>query len=203
VPRAAFLDRAGRTLADLLPVAWLSAAFALLAFAWSVIGLMSPTTPTPLHEYSAFGALREVGGHILFGVVAGVATWDSRLAILCGAESILIDSDHILPALNLPLEPRLAHSISFVIVAPLVLSYLARRRKGPDPRVLLVTLAAISAHLSFDVFAGNGLVPLFAPFSPVYYSVPYDAWPVLEAVGIGLATAVALKGRRKPKRPDA
>jgi len=153
-----------------------------------------------LREYSITGFIREVGGHILFGVVAALPTLDPGLVLLCGAESILIDSDHLLTFLDFPVEVRLAHSITFALVAPLALSYLVRGDRRLNPWVFLVTLSAFAAHLAFDVYAGNGLVPLLTPFSVAYASLPYWAWFPLE-IGAVLLSALAWYLRRSGGAP--
>jgi len=169
--------------------------FGATAFGWSLLGFLSPITPQHFHEYTPVLLAWEVGGHVLFGLVAAAPTLDPSLALLCGAESIAIDSDHILAALDLPVEGRLAHSVSFALVAPILLSYLTRGSRGSSRGVPLVTLSAIADHMSFDVFAGNGVVPLLSPFSLAYFDLPYWTWVPLEALAVFLAAIIRLRGR--------
>ena len=106
-------------------------------------------------------------------------TLDSSLILLAGAESILIDADHLLSALDFAVEGRLAHSASFAIAAALV-----------NKMVFLVTLAAVSTHLGYDVFAGNGLFPLLAPFTTTSYSFPTWTRVPLESMVVLLCAMV-------------
>lgn len=162
------------------------------------MGFVSPTPPVHLHEYSLPALTQEVVGHVLFGVTAAFVTLNARLILLAGAESILIDADHVLPALNFSVEGRLAHSLSFAIVVALVLAYLAKRGGRMNRAVFLVTVAAVATHLSYDVFAGNGLFPLFAPFTMTSYSPPPWAWLPLESAAVLLCAMVRLL-RSAPK----
>lgn len=188
------------------PILWvvaLSSVYTLIAFGWSAMGFLSPTSLVHLHEYSATGLTQEVGGHIIFGVVAALLTLDPALVLLCGAESILIDSDHLLAFLNFPVEPRLAHSISFALVAPLVLSRLTRGGRRLNRGVFLVSLSAIAAHLSYDVLAGNGMFPLLAPFSIAFTTLPYWTWIPLEVVAVLLCAVVGLRlGKSRPRAEE-
>ena len=118
--------------------------YLLTALLWSLFGLLSPTTPVHYKEYSLPLLALEVGGHLSFGFLAGVFTFDPVLALVCTGESLLIDADHLPSALNLPVLPRLAHSVFFVLFTGLIVSYAIRREKRPDFRFLLVTIGGDS-----------------------------------------------------------
>jgi hypothetical protein len=173
-------------------VAGLASAYTIVSFLWSGFGFLSPTTPVHLHEYSLGALAQEVGGHVLFGVAAALVTLNVPLILLAGAESILIDVDHLLPALNSPVEGRLAHSVAFAVVSAVLLSYLARKNGRLNRGVLLVTLAAAAAHLSYDVFAGNGLFPLLSPFTLSDFNFPAWTWVPLEAIALLLCVMLRL-----------
>jgi hypothetical protein len=166
--------------------------YSAIAFLWSFIGFTSPSTPVHLHEYSLPLFAREVGGHVVFGVVAALVTLNPSLIALAGAESILIDSDHILAALNFPVIGRTAHSFSFAFDSALLLSYLARGERRLNRGVFFVTLSAIASHLSYDVFAGNGLFPLLTPFTFTSYNFPYWWWPGFELSAVLLSLLCVL-----------
>ena len=183
-----------RALRSALPLA---VVYAALALAWSLFGFLSPVAPPPhYHEYSLGQLVQEVGGHILFGAVAALPTLDPALIMLCGAESILIDADHLLPAFNVPVEPRIAHSISFALVVGL-LTARAAREGGKGRGVLGVAWAALAAHMSFDVFAGDGFFPLLAPFTLADFPFPFYSWPLLEAMAIGLSFGIRRYSQRR------
>ena len=102
----------------------LGGSYAAAALAWSLFGLLTPVAPAHFHEYSLAALVVEVGGHLIWGAAAGVFTRDPALALLVTGESILIDVDHIFSALNLPMEPRVSHSIFFALFVALLLAYL-------------------------------------------------------------------------------
>ncbi len=159
---------------------------------WSLFGLLSPTTPLHYKEYSLPVLAVEVGGHLSFGFLAGVFTFKSFLALVCTGESLVIDADHLLAALNFPVLPRLAHSVIFAIFTGATISYLIRRERGPDFRFLIVTIAGVFSHLSYDVLAGSGQFPILAPFLLQSFTFPYPSWILLEVaaclVNLGVAT---------------
>ena len=167
--------------------AGLAFVYAALSFLWSGLGFLSPVPPVHFHEYAFPALVTEVGGHVLFGVLAALPTLDPGLVLLAGGESVLIDSDHLLAALGYPVEGRLAHSVFFALFAAAVLGYLAaksgRRRRG----VSFVTLSSVAAHLSYDVFAGNGFFYIVAPLSFASFLFPPWTWLPLLAVGLGLS----------------
>ena len=162
------------------------------ALVWSLFGLLSQTAPLHFKEYSLPVLAIEVGGHLSFGFLAGAFTFDPAFALVCTGESLLIDADHLLAALNLPVLPRLAHSIFFAVINGLFISYALKREGRPDFRFLLVTISAVLAHLSYDVLAGNGQFPILAPFALVSFNFPSLSWVVLEAgaclASLGVAT---------------
>jgi hypothetical protein len=176
----------------------LSLAYGALSFAWSALGLLTPTEPAHLHEYPLRGLLVEIGGHVLFGLAAALPTLDIGLILLCGGEAIVIDADHLMGALNLPVQTRLSHSIGFAIVGPLVMGWVARKNRGFNRTVMLVTFASVMAHISYDVFAGNGSVPFLDPASIGFLTFPYWTWVPFEAAALAICAYVrysSVRGR--------
>lgn len=172
-------------------------AYVVFSFVWSLLGFASPVPPAHLREYTLGTFAVEVGGHLLFGAVAALPTMDLRLIALCTGEASLIDSDHILSALNFPVETRLSHSIGFLILMTVAISWVATRGKRLDVRVMLTTVAAILAHFSYDIYAGNGEFPVFAPVSLTPVQFPHWTWAVFEASAIAVASLVlAMKWRK-------
>jgi hypothetical protein len=178
----------------------LSLAYGIVSFAWSALGFLTPVTPVHLHEYPFKGLLIEVGGHVLFGLVAALPTLDLGLILLCGGEAILIDADHVMGAFSFPVQTRLSHSIGFILLGPLVMGRIAGKNKGFSGPVAVVTFASVLAHLSYDVFAGNGAVPILDPASIGFYTLPYWSWLPLEAVAVAICGYLGVSSgqRRKP-----
>ncbi len=168
-------------------VAGLAFFYASMSFLWSALGFLSPVPPVHFHEYAFPALVTEVGGHVLFGVLAALPTMDAGLVLLAGGESILIDSDHLLLALGYPVAGRLAHSVFFAAFAASVLAYLAMRSGRPWRGVFFVTLSSVAAHLSYDVFAGNGFFYILAPMSFASFEFPLWTWLPLLALGFALA----------------
>lgn len=179
----------------LLWVVALASAYAALSFLWSAMGFASPVTPAPLGEYSSAQIVREIGGHLLFGVLAALPTMDAWLVLLSAGESILIDVDHILGALGFHVAGRLAHSVFFALAAAALLACLSARIGRQGRGVFFVTLAAVASHLSYDAFAGNGLFYVLSPLSFAAYLFPYWTWPVLLAAALGLSAMARLSPR--------
>lgn len=180
------LSRVWRAREKLLWVVALASAYAALSFLWSTMGFASPVAPVHFGEYSSAQIVTEIGGHVLFGVAAALPTMDGWLVLLAGGESVLIDADHILAALGYPVAGRLAHSVFFALAAAALLGYLSYRARMGGKGVFFVTLSAVAAHFSYDVFAGNGVFYILSPLSLAAYAFSYPTWPVFMAAAVGL-----------------
>ena len=60
----------------------------------------------------------------------------------------------------------------------------AAKRGGQGRGVFFVTLSSVAAHLSYDVFAGNGFFYIIAPISFASFEAPFWVWPLLLALGL-------------------
>ncbi len=173
-------DHAGR----LLWLAGVASTFALLSMGWSALGFLSPVPPTHFHEYSLPLLMQEVLGHVAFGLVAALPSLDPWMVMLGGGESILIDVDHLLPALEYPVYGRLAHSIFFALGAALLLSLATKKGTRLNRGVFSVTLASVFAHMSYDVLTGSGSFPILSPFSFDFFTFPYLSWVLFEIAAL-------------------
>ncbi len=176
-----------------------AAAFAATSFLWSVMAFVVPQRVGYPVEYSGVLLAIEIGGHILFGLAAGLASFDLGLAVLCGAESILIDTDHILSIVVAPVLDRTAHSVFFLVVASLFLARLTKGRKPLNAGVLGVTISAVLAHLSFDIFTGYGSFPILFPFNYQVFAFPYPYWLLLEVLAVVIAWDAGIILRRSTR----
>lgn len=188
-----------KPLPDLKWLVFMGAIYGLTSVAWSLVGFLSPVTPTGLHEYSLTSFLIEIGGHMLFGFVAALPTLDPALIALVVGESVLIDTDHLLSILSLPVEPRLAHSFTFALFIAFALAYAGRRGAGLDRGIFWATLGAIAGHFSYDIFAGYGLFPIFAPFWNAYVAFPFYLWAPLEVLALFLCLLTWFPKRGAPR----
>jgi hypothetical protein len=167
----------------------LSLLFGAISLSWSLLGLLVPSLGPYKGTFSP-ALLAEVGGHFLFGLVAGAATGRLAPALLAGLEAVLIDSDHLVAAAGFPIDARLSHSLFFILLSSLLIAWAGRRAFGLSSYgMMAITLASFLTHLSFDIVAGDGSFPLFFPLSVGFYGLPYMAWPVLEVGAIGLCLA--------------
>lgn len=160
--------------------------YGVAAVVWSMAGFLTPVPPTPLHEYSLPSFFTEIGGHMLFGLVAALPSLDPALITLVVGESVLIDADHLFFLTGFPVEPRLAHSFTFAFFIAFALAYAGRRGARLDRGIFFATLGAVAGHFSYDIFAGYGLFPVFAPFSNSLISLPFSAWLPLEGAALAL-----------------
>jgi hypothetical protein len=165
----------------------LSVLFGAVSLSWSLLGLLVPFV-TPFHAVYSPALLVEVGGHLLFGSVAGAATGRLAPALLAGLEAVLIDSDHLMAAAGFPIDARLSHSVFFVLLSSFLVARAGSRRgfASNSYAIMAVTLASFLTHLAYDIVAGDGDFPLFFPLSVSFYDLPYVVWPVLEAGAVFL-----------------
>jgi hypothetical protein len=159
-----------------------SGLYAVLATAFSMIGLLPISgnfLPTPYLignplEVSGI-SVEHVVGHVVFGMIAGIATLSVRYVIIAGLFPIALDADHLIQFLNLEAVPRMGHSFTFAIISiPLMMYFLGKK----DYRLGAIALATVLTHVSFDVLiAGQAgsMFPLLIPFSgKTLFLIGYD-----------------------------
>ncbi len=97
-----------------------------MSFSYSFFGFYSPQAKT-IKRFDTFGSLtpQEVGGHFLFGFIAGLPFRKLRMAVLCGLMALVLDTDHILNAAGFEVQGRLSHSIPFAIIASVLVGTIA------------------------------------------------------------------------------
>lgn len=172
-------------------IAILAIFYAALSFAYSFIGFIHPE-PSPAFEFGTSRLLIEILGHFVFGFVAAIPLLDFELSALTGALAVLIDSDHILSTLNLPVSGRPDHSILYALVSLIALVYIGTRL-GLDlstiTKLAFIAPITVLSHVSYDVFAGTGAsFPLFVPFDFGGITLPDYSWLILE----GAATILSI-----------
>jgi hypothetical protein len=196
------------SLSRVVGVLRLPLAFAAVAFLFSFIGLLNPQH-IHLHEYSLPDLLKEVFGHVAFGLVAALPLWITELSLflLAGGVAVLIDVDHLLGALNAPVSSRPDHSIPFFILSTLLVYLLAKRGGMLEPRALKAAgavAAGLLSHISYDIFAavtvfhGTGYAfPFFAPLNFALIQMPSYSWVLFELLGFGISIVVLLSNVRR------
>src|SRR5574340_1611566 len=86
--------------------------FCALSASFSFAGLLLPEKG-PLPNPTGGLNIHEIGGHILWGLVAGSVFLSARYAIVTGLFAVLIDSDHLIALLHVNALARMSHSIAF------------------------------------------------------------------------------------------
>ncbi|MBI5698147.1 MAG: hypothetical protein HZC29_06665, partial [Thaumarchaeota archaeon] len=132
-----------------------SGLYAALSAAFSVIGLF-PIFGDVLPKAYIIGnplevsgiSVEHVVGHVVFGLIVGVASLSVRYVILAGLFPIALDADHLIQFLNLEAVPRLGHSFAYAIISIPVMMYFLGKK---DYRLGAISMASVLAHISFDV----------------------------------------------------
>jgi len=198
----------------LRPVIKLSIIYVILSFVFSAIGFLHGLPHGNGSEYTIFFLIPEIGGHILFAVVAILPFLDLELIFLSAVIAVFIDMDHLLGILTtLPYVGRPNHSILFILVSISILVYLTRRMKlskSSQIKVAFVVPVAILSHISFDILAayvifggGSFTFPLFYPFSSTLIAFQFYSFVILEAAAFGLAIVGSLLVKRYMKEAKA
>jgi membrane-bound metal-dependent hydrolase YbcI (DUF457 family) len=94
--------------------------------------------------------LKEIVGHFAWG---GSRNCHTKMAIILlgGLLVVLIDSDHLIALLHIEGIPRMSHSISFAILATIILLLVFSRK---DYRLAAIGATSVLTHISYDMFDG-------------------------------------------------
>ena len=148
-------------------------------------------------------SIQHIVGHVVFGLMVGVASTRIRYVVIAGLFPIALDADHLIQFLNLEAVPRMAHSILFgVISIPLMMFFVGKK----DYLLGAVCFSAVLAHVSFDILLGGTTsFPLFIPIiNRMITFQGYDWIPfLLIAIAIVGVTRIMTKNRiieHKPKQ---
>ncbi len=177
--------------------------YAGLSASFSVIGLL-PTFGEFLPKQYLIGnplevsgiSVEHVVGHIVFGMIVGIATLSIRYMIIAGLFPIALDADHLIQFLNLEAIPRMGHSYIFAIISVPIMMYFFGKK---DYRLGAISLASVLSHISFDILLSgkNGTsFPILIPFSSeMVLLIDYDwiLFIVSAIVIVGVGTFIAKK----------
>ena len=163
--------------------------YGTLAFLFSIIGVFHPNTflvGSPL-EASTLNA-EHILGHIGFGLIVGIASFSLRHFAVAGLFSIILDADHLIQFFDIEMIPRMAHSVTFGMLAAVLMIMIFGRQ---DARLAAIAFASVLSHIAFDVIlSGSSSFPLVAPFSAeIFLFVGFEAIiiQVLAIVIVGLS----------------
>ena len=156
-----------------------------VAFVFSVLGTILPGAFVIGNPFEVSTATPEhVIGHIIWGLIAGLAFFSLRYIILAGLFSIVLDADHLLQLLEIEMIPRMAHSLLFILIVIVVMMLLFGRK---DLRLIAVSIAAVFSHMSFDtILGGSTEFPVLAPFTSQFFTFSGIDWIVFEVIAVAV-----------------
>ena len=128
-------------------------------------------------------SLKEIVGHFVWGAVAGIVTLKWRYILLGGLLAVLIDSDHLVGLLPVEGIPRMSHSITFAILATIILLLVFSRK---DYRLAAIAATSVLTHISYDMFEGGYGFPVFTPFVNKIIELPRTDWLTIEILAISI-----------------
>jgi len=168
--------------------------YGCIAFAFSMLGTVLPDAfmvGNPL--YHSTTTPEHIIGHIIWGLIPGLAFLSWRYIILAGLFPIILDADHLLQFLEIEMVPRMAHSLPFILIAIVVMMLLFGKK---DIRLIAVSVAAVFCHMSFDIILnGSTEFPVLAPFSGEFFTFSGIDWIIFEviAAAVILTASVIVK----------
>ena len=162
-----------------------SVVYGALAFSFSMLGLILPDAFIVGNPLEVSGiSFEHVFGHIMWGLAAGIASFSFRYAIISGLFPIILDFDHWIQFLGIEMIPRMAHSITFGLIAVSVMMVIFNRK---DLRLGAIAIAAVFSHMSFDIFLGGSTkFPLFVPWNSQVVTFSGTDWIIFEFVAISI-----------------
>lgn len=163
--------------------------YTILGVLYTFLGLLHPQKPVNVAEYIT---VWEVVGHLAFGFIVGMFSFDLIFTLETTGMALLIDGGHFISHVGVPVNPSIDHSIVFMILSGLVIGYLFRKRFD-FKKLAVITIAAFIAHIAYDAYTYQppGVpLPLLAPFNFTQIVVPNWAAIPIELLGMVLVAFV-------------
>ncbi len=180
---------------DIIFVVGVSLVYCYLSAGFSLISTILPDKMVLLNPIENGSlSVKEIVGHFVWGAVAGIVTLKMRYILLGGLLAVLIDSDHLVGLLHVEGIPRMSHSITFAILATVVLLLVFSRK---DYRLAAIVATSVLTHISYDMFAGGFGFPVFTPFIDKIIDLPRTDWLIFEISAIGIVGIVSFIVTRK------
>ena len=173
-----------------------STLYGILAAVFSLVGLFLSSAYLVGNPLEVSGiSVEHVIGHIVLGLIIGLVTFRLKYFLIGGIFSIILDTDHLIQFLGIEVVPRMAHSISFGLIAIFVMMIIFGKR---DYLLGAISFAAVLSHISYDILlSGTSEFPFFTPFtSEVTIFQGYD-WILMEIVAVMLVGISVLISKRK------
>ena len=176
-----------------------ASAYGCIAFAFSVLGIFLPDAVVlgnPL--YHSTTTPEHIIGHIVWGLIPGLAFLSLRYIILAGLFPIVLDADHFLQFLDIEMTMRMAHSLPFALIAIVVMMLLFGKK---DLRLIAVSIAAVFCHMSFDIILGGSTqFPVFAPFTSQFFTFSGVDWIIFQVVAVAIILTASVIVKKKYSR---
>ena len=175
-----------------------SAVYGTIAVGFSMLGLILPDAFIVGNPLEVSGiSFEHVFGHILWGLVIGIVSFSFRYAILAGLFPIILDFDHWIQFLGIEMIPRMAHSITFGLIAIPIMMVIFDKK---DLRLGAISIAAVLSHMSFDIFlSGTTEFPVFIPFITKTLSFSGIDWILFEFLAMGIIFVSSIIYLKKQK----
>lgn len=170
--------------------------FGLLSTAFSIIGIFLPDATAPDNPLDSV-SVEHVIGHIVWGMIAGLASLSIRYFFLTGIFAIVLDSDHLVNFIGQDIVSRMGHSIPFAIMAMVTMTLFAKR----DYKLGAISAAAVFAHISFDtLYARGSEFPLYIPIDAGTVHFNATDWIWLQLIAIAIVASSTLYTMFEKKR---
>jgi len=170
--------------------------YGVLAAVFSLIGLSSPEADiigSPLEVSNV--TVEHITGHVVLGMMVGLVTLSLRYLLIGGIFSVILDSDHLIQFLGIEVVPRMAHSVSFGIIAIFVMMMVFGKR---DYLLGAISFAAVLSHISYDILlGGTDKFPFFTPFTNQVTTFQGADWILMEIGAVILVGISVFISRRK------
>ena len=178
-----------------------STLYGILAAAFSLIGLFLPWASFVGNPLEVSGiTVEHVTGHVVWGMMIGLVTFRLRYFLLGGIFSIILDSDHLVQFLGIEVVPRMAHSVSFGLIAILVMMIIFGKR---DYLLGAISFAAVLSHISYDILlGGTDKFPFFTPFTSEVITFQGADWILMEIGAVILVGISVFISRRKKMKKE-
>jgi hypothetical protein len=175
-----------------------SIVYGIIAFGFSILGLILPDTFIVGNPLEVSGiSFEHVFGHIIWGLAIGIASFSFRYAILAGLFPIILDFDHLIQFLGIEMIPRMAHSITFGIIAIVIMMSIFGRK---DLRLGAIAIASVFSHMSFDIFlTGTTEFPILIPWvskNLIFSGTDWIFFEFLAAVIIFVASIIFFRKQK-------
>jgi hypothetical protein len=173
-----------------------STLYGILAAVFSLVGLSLSSTTLVGNPLEVSGiSIEHIIGHIAWGLIIGLVTFRLKYFLIAGIFPIILDSDHLIQFLGIEVVPRMAHSVSFGLIAILVMMMIFGKR---DYLLGVISFAAVLSHISFDIIiSGTTTFPLFAPFTTEVTTFQGLDWVWIQIGAVILVGISVLISRRK------